>query len=244
MMKKKVISLVFCLLLLPLLVIPAAAKSAYALDYAGLMSSAETAALAERSQQLRDSCGLDVVILTTPELYGHSAQSVADAFYDNNGYAEDGVLFLVDIGSRQWYISTSGTAIEMLSDRDLMAIEDAVIPYFSEGRFYEGFCRFQDILPGYLPVESDSGFSLLLSLAVGAVIAGIAVLIMRSSMNTKQPQRGAANYQTDGSYRQTLHQDLFLYSNVSKRPRQQNSGGSGVHRSSSGRSHGGRGGRF
>jgi len=241
-MKKKILCLVVCLFLLPLLALPAAARAGHALDYASLLSSAETASLEEWARTFQSSHGLDVVILTTPELYGRSPQSVADAFYDNNGYSPDGLLFLVDMGSRQWYLSTSGAAMDMLSDRDLAAIEDAVIPYLSEGRFYDGFCRFLDILPRYL--EQSSGFSLLMSLGVGGLVAGIAILVMRSQMNTKQPQRGAASYEIDGSYRQTIHQDLFLYSNISKRPRPQNNGGSGVHRSSSGRGHGGRGGRF
>lgn len=247
-MKKRMYSLVFCLLLLPLLAIPAAARSAYALDYAGLMTRGETAYLDEWAQKFQSSHGLDVVLLTTPELYGHDPQSVADDFYDNNGYAENGILFLLDMGSRQWHISTCGTAIALLSDRDLADIEEHVIPYFSEGRFYDGFCRFLDILPRYLTEDSGSGFSLVLSLGLGAVIAAIAIWILRSSMNAKQPQRGAASYQVADSYRQTVHQDLFLYSNIHKTPRPQNNtarqGGSNIHRSASGRSHGGRGGRF
>lgn len=250
-MKRKLISLILCLILCCSLIPTVSAASGYVLDYGGLMSNSETADLEQRAVQLKTSYGIDVVILTTPELYGRSPESVADDFYDNNGYSEDGVLFLVDMGSRQWHISTAGACIEMLSDRDLIAIEDAVISYFSEGRFYGGFARFLDMLPSRLAVESESGFSLLLSLIIGAAIAGIAIAVMRSSMNTKHAQRGAASYQTEGSYRQTIHQDLFLYSNISKRPRPQNNPGtrspgghSSIHRSSSGRSHGGRGGRF
>lgn len=246
-MKRKLFSLILCLLILGSLVLPASAASSLVLDYAGLMTNIETQALEERSQQLRNSYGLDVVILTAPNLYGKSAQAFADDFYDNNGYSKDGVLFLIDKGSRQWYISTSGTAIELLSDRDLLQIEDSVIPYFSEGRYYDGFCRFQDMLPRLLHNNDgrSGGVNLFLSLILGAAIAGIAIMVMRSTMNTKRPQRSAGTYETDGSYHLRGHQDLFLYSNVSKRPRPQNNpSGSSTHRSSSGRSHGGRGGRF
>ena len=188
---------------------------------------------------------MDVVILTVPSLMGKSAQAFADDFYENNRYSPDGVLFLIDMGSRQWHISTSGTAIEALSDRDLMTIEDRVIPYFTEGRYYDGFFRFLDILPDHLKNGSGSGFNLLISLLGGAAMAGICLLVMRSSMNTKKPQRSAENYMTDGSYQLRQHQDLFLYSNISKRSRpQNNSSGSSTHRSFSGTRHGGRGGRF
>ena len=49
----------------------------------------------------------------------------------------------------------------------------------------------------------------------------------------------------DNSYHLRTNQDLFLYSNISKRPKpKESSSGSSTHRSSSGRSHGGRGGSF
>ena len=246
-MKRKLISIAICLLIFCSLILPASAAKVLVNDIASLMTSEETASLSLASEALREEYGLDVVILTIPNLMGKSAEAFADDFYDNNRYSDDGVLFLLDMGSRQWHISTAGTAIELLSDRDLMELEDKVIPYFSEGRYYEGFCRFQELLPRLLTndQQSNSGINFFLSLLVGAGIAGIALLVMRSTMNTKKPQRSADNYQNDGSYHLRTHQDLFLYSNVTKRPRpQNNSSGSSTHRSSSGRSHGGRGGQF
>lgn len=244
-MKKKVSSVFLLFVLVFAMVLPVQAKSSLVLDYANLMTSEEKATLESQAQALGSTYALDVVLLTVPSLMGNSAQDFADDFYDNNGYGQDGILFLLDMGSRQWHISTSGTAVDMLSDRDLMEIEERVIPSFSEGRFYTGFSRFLTILPNYLAVESNSGINVFSSLLIGAAISGIAILIMRSTMNTKKPQRSAVSYETDGSYHLRTHQDLFLYSNISKRPRpQNNSSGSSVHRSSSGRSHGGRGGRF
>lgn len=246
-MKKKIILILFCLLILGAMILPVSAASALVMDYAALMTNLETAALTEQAQSLQEEYALDVVILTIPNLMGKTAEAFAEDFYDNNRYSENGVLFLLDMSSRQWHISTAGSAIEDLSDRDLIKIEDSVIPYFSDGRYYEGFGRFLDMLPRLLEndKENGSGINLFLSLLVGAGIAGIVLLIMRSSMNTKKAQRCAASYETEGSYHLRAHQDLFLYSNISKRPRpQNNSSGSSTHRSSSGRIHGGRGGRF
>lgn len=239
-MKKKLICIVLCLLMCAVLILPVSAKSSQVLDIAAVMTNEEAISLAD---QLPD-CGLDVVILTVPNLMGSTAEEFADDFYDNNGYGENGVLFLLDMGSRQWHISTSGTAIEALSDRDLMKIEESVIPYFSEGRFYDGFCRFLDILPDYLSNDADSGINILLSLLIGAAVAGIAVLVMRGTMNTKKPQHSAEGYTVDNSYHLRQHLDLFLYSNITKRARPKENSSSSTHRSSSGRSHGGRGGSF
>lgn len=244
-MKHKVLSLMVCLLVIASLALPVFASSPLVMDVAYLMSNTEAEALTQSSQGIKDTYGLDVVILTVPSLMGKSPESFADDYYDNNRYNENGLIFLLDMGSRQWHISTSGTAIELLSDRDLMGIEEDVIPYFSDGRFYAGFDRFFDVLPHYLDNDTGSGFSLMLSLIIGAAVAGIVILIMRSMMNTKGGQRDASVYTVDNSYHLRTNQDLFLYSNISKRPKpKESSSGSTTHRSSSGRSHGGRGGSF
>ena len=85
------------------------------------------------------------------------------------------------------------------------------------------------------------------SLLIGGAVGGIAILIMRGQMNTATAQTGAASYLTEGSFRLNRNLDLYLYSRVNRVRRQENSsrgGGSGVHRSSGGRSHGGGHGRF
>ena len=244
-MKKTITYLLLCLLLLTVLVLPVSAKSGQVLDYAVLMSTDEAVSLADHFSDFRNSYGLDIVILTVPNLMNTPIDAFADDFYDNNGYGEDGLLFLLDIDSRQWYISTSGRAIDMLSDGELEKIGEKVVPYFSEGQYYEGFDHFLDILPGYLDIDKEGGINLLLSLFAGAGIAGIALLVMRSTMNSKNPQRSAAAYTVENSYHLRQHLDLFLYSNVSKRAKPKNdSSDSSTHRSSSGRTHGGRGGSF
>lgn len=88
------------------------------------------------------------------------------------------------------------------------------------------------------------------SLLIGAVVALITVLIMRSSMNTVRKQSSASAYKAYEGCRLVRQQDIFLYSTLSRTRRPQDTGGGGggggssVHRSSSGRSHGGGHGRF
>jgi uncharacterized protein len=103
------------------------------------------------------------------------------------------------------------------------------------------------------------GISLLLGLAGG----GIALLVMRNGMNSFVPQHNATQYISYGGIQITGRKDTFLHSSVSKTRRETESessyrgfssssggfsssrgGGSSFHRSSSGRSHGGRSGKF
>ena len=76
-------------------------------------------------------------------------------------------------------------------------------------------------------------------------------MIMRGQMNTAKAQHGASSYMLKNTYKVGMQQDIFLYSQLRKVRKSENSsagghGGSGssVHHSSSGRSHGGGHGKF
>ena len=277
-MKHKLICLILCLLLLPSLFLSVGAAEQYVIDNADLMSSSEEAALEEKAQALRQEYGMDVVILTVDSLDGKRPQDYADDYYDYNGYANDGVLFLLSMEERDRYISTKGNAIYALTDYGIQQVGESALPYLKNGDYYGAFDAFLDALPTYFSAYSDGApidgtvptsgdyyhgdqedvvyyegqprrVNILISIAIGAVIGAITVLIMRACMNTKRPQRSAGSYLNDSSYHLRTNQDLFLYSNVTKTRIQQESsssggGGSSVHTSSSGSTHGGGGGKF
>lgn len=275
-MFRKLTAILFSLMLLSCIILPASAEIAYVADYAGLLQPEEVAYLEETADSLFQSYGIQAVVLTVDSLEGTSAQDCADDYYDQAGYGEDGVLFLLAMEQREWYISTSGRMIYALTDYGIQQLGDQVVPYLAEEQWFEGFLRFLMVLPDYLnayengqPVEGfadysgdyyhgdqeevvyypeDSGPNFLVSLLSGIAAGGIAVMIMRFSMNTKRPQHSASEYMTKDSWKLTQHQDLYLYSNVTKvrkqEPSKSSGGGSSVHRSSGGRRHGGGGGKF
>ncbi len=251
-MKKRIISLLLCLLLLSALPLCAFAASPYVVDNAYLLDETEEAIITSQCQSIRNKYGMDLVFLTVDSLGGTPAWSYADDYYDSHGYSPNGILVLIAMAEREWYISTSGTAIRALSDRDLDALGEYMALFLSDGNYYGAFYAFAEEAPRYFGEEGGASLSInwFLSLAAGAAIAGIILLIMRSSMNTRKAQYGAGDYRVSGSFRLLSRSDLFLYSNISKirRPQQNTNGSSGghssIHHSSSGRSHGGRGGKF
>ncbi len=280
-MKRKLLNLFLILLLMATLPVTVLADEVPPLvvDNAGLLTEDEWLDLIEKSlSTLRTPYQMNAVILTVDSLEGKSAQDFADDFYDQNygEYGENGILLLLAMEEREWYIYTCGDAIYALTDYGIQASMETPLTYFAEADYYGGFDAWLDGLPYYLeayqedsPVDGyadysgdyyhedreevvyyqeDSSPNLMVSIAVGLVVAAIVILTMRASMNTKRQQHGASSYLKSGSFQLRSHQDLFLYSNVSKVRRQQNtnkgSGGSSVHRSSSGRKHGGGGGRF
>lgn len=269
-MKRKLLSFLLCICLICTLTMGATAASEFSLveDNSGLLTPEERTALEQKASELSRTYQMDVVIITIDAPDDATIEVLADDLYDNRGYGygsdHSGLLFLLDMNHREWYISTSGKAITAFSDYGLDRLGELVVPYLSSGDYYTAFNTYLDALPSYFdayeagqPIdvyyveESEPLVILFLgALLVGAVAAGITVLIMRSSMNTKRRQHSAQSYLKPGSYNLHTHRDLFLYSRTTKVRRQESSssgssrGGSSVHRSSSGRSHGGRGGKF
>lgn len=264
-MYKKITIILLCALLLPCLILSVSGQTtSYVTDYAGLLLPEEISALEEKAAELALLYDIDPVILTVDSLYGKSAQDYADNFYDDTGYRDDGVLFLLAMTEREWYISTCGTVIYALTDYGIQQLGESVVPYLADESWYDGFYLFLGSLPDYLaayesgkPIDGQANYSgdyyhgdqeeilyygeesnpsFFLSLLCGVFVAGITIFIMRLSMNTKRAQRSASGYMKEGSWNLYQHRDLFLYSNVTKTRRQENkpSGGGSSVHRSSG----------
>lgn len=247
---------ILLLILISCLVLPVSAEEEiFVIDHADLLTDTEEMALQETISDLRWIYEMDIVILTEQGLNGKRPQDHADDYYDFNGYAEDGLLFLLSMEERDWYISTCGGARYVLTDYGIQQVGEAVVPYLAEGSYFEAFELFLAALPKYFdayvsgsPIDGYADYSgdyyhgdqeeilyyeepftpsLFVALLIGVVAAAISVLVMRLSMNTRKPQRNASVYMKQHSYALTQHRDLFLYSNVSKVRRQQNNNSSG-----------------
>lgn len=247
---------IFLLLLISCLVLPVSAEQEiFVIDHADLLTDAEEMTLQETISDLRWIYEMDIVILTEQSLNGNRPQDHADDYYDFNGYAEDGLLFLLSMEERDWYISTCGVARYALTDYGIQQVGETAVPYLAEGSYFEAFEVFLAALPeyfdAYLAGSSMDGYadysgdyyhgdqeeilyyeepftpSLFVAVLIGLVAAAISVLVMRLSMNTRKPQKNATVYMKQHSYALTQHRDLFLYSNVSKVRRQQNNNSSG-----------------
>ena len=83
---------------------------------------------------------------------------------------------------------------------------------------------------------------------MGLVVAFLIVNGMKKSMNTAVPNNYARAYLKEDTVRITASEDRFMFRTTARVPVQQNSsggrGGSSTHVGSSGRSHGGGGGKF
>lgn len=261
------------------MVLSAAAVSAAPMrlaDEASLLTLAEKNRVQKELDRISTTWDFDVVVVTVPSLNGKSAMEAADDFYEEGGYSEDGVLLLITMAEREWWISTAGSGISLFSDRELDFLEDCFLEGLSDGEYENAFLSFaaacEEVLqPGKTPerldrygeeeLDGDWGdpsarrtpgiFSIVISVVIGLVAAVTGTGAMKSALKSVQLQPSAANYVRPNSLRVTNSREIFLYRHLSRTAKPKDNGGpsgshggGSVHHSSSGSSHGGRGGRF
>lgn len=263
-------------------------------DDAGLLTAEEAVSLTKILDGASVDTGCDIVVVTVTSTGGKLVQTYADDYYDQNGYGlgtdKSGILLLVSMEERDWYISTAGAAIKIFSYDRLGSMGDNVAEYLSAGKYYDAFTKFGALATWYLAdlgsdvgtvTNSNGGYNnnngssgwddndkvvvnyplsdylsvILLAFFIAMIIALVVVLVMKSSLKSVRHKLTARDYVRGGSMRVTNASEFFLFRTVSRVARPQNpppsSGSRGggasfgsVHTSSSGASHGGRGGKF
>lgn len=235
-------------------------------DMAGLLDESEQAEVLNNLNEISVRQKLDLVVVTTDSLDGKTAMEYADDFYDYNGYGfgqdKDGVLLLVSMEERDWWISTTGYGITAFTDAGIEYLSEQFLPDLSDGDYRKAFTKFaaccDDFITQALTKQPyDRGnlpkapfrfvFWLCVSLSIGFVFAIMMTAVMKGKLKSVHSKPAASDYVKQGSMRVTDSRDLYLYSHVTRiqRPKSDSSAsGSSTHRSSSGTSHGGGGGKF
>lgn len=258
---KRLTMILTAFLLSMVLVIPVQAHPSRLVDEAGVLDENEAYDLNSILNQFSEELSFDIVVVTVDSMNGEEAETFADDYYDYNGYGMgedyDGALLLISMEERQWHISTCGYGIAAISDDDLYVMEDTLVKYLSEGYYSEAFEYFAWLCYNDVKEAKEAGvvygetvsegmgivMSVMVSLVAGFVLAFIPMFVMKSKMKSVRARNEAADYMDLGSRRITRSHDRFLYHTINRvyTPKQEHSS---THTSSSGRSHGGRGGGF
>ncbi|MCR5095204.1 MAG: TPM domain-containing protein [Erysipelotrichaceae bacterium] len=240
-------------------------------DYADLLSDKEEASLYAKLRQVADKHGIDVVAVTTNSTNGKPVEDYADDFYDYNGYKKDGVIFVLDMGEREIYISTSGKCKEYMTDYGIDQIFDDMMSDLADGQYYDALVTYAKETDSLLTsaengqivdVNNDTepdrfGAKNFVISAIGGAIASLfSSLILRGRMKSVHSNYYAGDYIVGNSFVLTGASDMLVDRHVSRAPIRReetrlanshssgSSGGSHIHTSSSGTSHGGHGRHF
>lgn len=235
-------------------------------DYAELLTDTEEKEVYQRISDFVSSSELDLAIVTINENNKGTAKEYAQDFYDYNAFGTDtvhsGILFLVDMDTREIYMVTTGKAITMYDDARIDTIVSDIYTYFGDQEYAKGMTKFVTILDNYdklgLPSNNDTKyvigndgtlskkipwFIFLVCPVLGTIIV-MAILIHKNRLVRKATS--SKEYLKKDSVDIKLESDQFLGSNVTKIriDHSSSSGGSSTSSGSSGISHGGGGHKF
>lgn len=243
--------------MLVFMIISLFAVSAYAsnpinvVDNLGYLSDSEIAELQSRIDEIKSTYNLDTVIVITDNTNGKSSMAYADDYYDYNDYGLDdkysGLLMLINMQDREVWISTTGRAIDMYDKKNSNMVDRVSSP-LSNGNYFDACNRFIDDIIRYADTSYLNKVSSMLRywpVYIIPLIISIAATLIISYSSKGKVTTTSRTYEEGGSFILSQNTDQYIRETTTRTKIQsQSSGGSGTHRGSSGRSHGGGGGKF
>jgi len=236
-----------------ILFLPAFLFAQRIVDNAGLLGAPEKADLEKLLAEIASNYNFYLVIVTEMTIGNTSPEIYADNFFDNGGYGADGCLFLRVTSTRDYWFSTSGRGSKILNNTAGGKLDSDVGNFLGSNDFIGACSAFLTAWEEFLELDANgrsynffhhwNALLVLIGWVIAALIGFGVLHVWKTQMNTAIPQKQADLYVIPGSIAYTVQKESFLYSNVTKTRRQTNSSKLGSHTSSSGRSHGGRGGR-
>lgn len=236
-------------------------------DLAEVFTEQEEAALQGKMEDLENHWKQTFVIVSTRDAQGKNSREYADDYYDDHGFGENGVLFLLDLDNGEIWISTSGSMIRFLTDERIEKVLDTGYGQLQQGQYAEGMNRMLDAVEGYLEAgipgnqytyDALTGevsrhyritwLDALLAAAAGLAIGGIVFGVVCARYRGHAGDPGYP-FRLKGKLTLKQEEDHLVNCLVTHRriPKSTSSGGGGrstIHTSSSGRSHGGGGRRL
>ena len=234
------------------------------IDNAFLLSDSEKSSLESKLDSISQNQECDVIILSTNTLEGKTTTEYADDFYDYNNYGigddKNGVLLLINMEERDWYISTCGFGITAFTDAGIEYIGNEIQPYLKDAKYSKAFETYADLCDKFI-TQAKTGkpydkknlpkkpfkivMEILISVGIGVAIAFMVGKLMKSQLKTVRSKAQATDYVDKNSLNITNSNEMFIFSRINRtaKPKEKNSGSS-THQSSSGTTHGGGGGKF
>ena len=245
------------LLILLLLLAPAgfAQDMQHVADQAGTFTQSQEDTLETKLQALYDTYRFDVVIVTTRNSQGKTAQLYAADFYDNfRSYSAypNGLIFSFNFDLSEYYEATRGVAQTLFSDSGEAELDRLLRPFLTDKDYYSAMLAYTDyvsarlarasqpdengrmVVTGKMNAPSISESMILVAknylvfIAIGAlVIAFVIALVIRSKLLIAKPQSSAEQYSVPGSLSLQDTSDIYLYETVIRTRIQQNTGSRG-----------------
>lgn len=236
-------------------------------DQADLLTDEEEAELLTQLDEISERQQCDVVVATVNSLEGKTAEAFADDTYDYNGYgfgeSRDGILLLISMGERDWWLSTCGEGITIFTDAGLDYIAEKFTPMLSGENYKGAFTKYAELCDkfitqaatgepydvGNMPKGTVAPFWIFGDLVIGCLIGLGMAKRKKKRLKTVNKKTKALDYAVAGTLMFRASSDHLINKRLTTRTISSSDdsdsrGGSSTHTSSSGTTHGGRGGKF
>ena len=157
----KLLSLLICLLfVLSFSVVSfAAGADNLVVDDADILTFDEESELEKALAIASEEKQASIAVLTTTDFEGKDVASFADDYYDYNGYGygenADGCLLVVNMETRDWYITTTGRIIDELPSYVIDNIGESIVPYLSSGEYLDAFMTYGEMVDFSISFEGE-----------------------------------------------------------------------------------------
>ncbi|MBR5534128.1 MAG: TPM domain-containing protein [Ruminiclostridium sp.] len=249
-MKKNLMSLLFALVMVVGLSGSALAVQTSVYDEAGVMSLYEVDILDAACQEIAQTYGCGVYILTVDDYayysYETDAYDFATDVYTSWGLGEgpeqNGILLMLNIYEREYALVAYGsTAHTAFTDYGKDVISENFLPSFAQDDWFGGFESYVDDCEDFLdlaaqgtPVDVGQAEPVPLGVCIGGgvltglIVAAIVVLVKKKGMNTAVQQRQADVYVTDSGLDLRVSHNQFIHTTVSVREIEDHKGGTTI----------------
>ena len=220
-------------------------------DFADLFSESEEENLYNDIYKYKNKTTYEAIIVTTNDNNGKYVEDYAMDFYEDNGFARNGIIFVIDMQDRGYTVMAHGDAINTYTDNDIDYILDEVYYDMAAGDYYDAASNFLYLATKYY--SSDSSYTYddsyyddysansinWLELIISPLIVTIVIILILAFRNRMVKKANSSkSFLNDKTKVITTISDIFLGSTTTKvRIDTSSSSGGG---SSSGRSGGGR----
>ncbi|MCI8515771.1 MAG: TPM domain-containing protein [Hungatella sp.] len=219
-------------------------------DMARLFGEEKRGQFQDQIEGYQEQYHMDIVVVTTADTGWKDTTEYADDFYDKGGFAEDGILFLIDMDNRELTCSTRGKAIRIFTDSRIETILDGVYEGAADGDYeacVESFLsdveRFAKagITGGQYNYDTETGrvsayrsirwYEALMALGVSGFVAGSACLGVKRRYAMEEDPRTIRNlnmaYRAEAKFAYDQETDRFVNRFVTTRAIPRNTGGGG-----------------
>ena len=210
-------------------------------DEAELLTEEERTELTDRAESISMEYECGVYLCVVNEMASDDAYEYAKSIYQENelGYGEEksGIMLMLSMAERDYALIAYGEGNVALTDygREQM-LDNEVLPLLGEDDYYAGFTAYLDTAEDYLSlaqagtpfdvssasdgydgaVKEEDGLSVILCVAVPAVISLVFCLIGCARMKSARPQHDADDYIPEDGCKITYCDDQFLYQTESR----------------------------